>query len=219
VRRSDLINQARVRFDDLIQPYLVSDEQFVFFANEAVIEASRRARIFTEPVADNLLLVEGQTRYALPGGTQAVRRAKVVDPLNPENLCCAMCPTTVQILDDEQCGWENHTGKPKSFYIEANQLMVYPTPDVDSVGLEIALTVVRSPVLGETLEIQERYQFGLIDWMLYRAYQIHDNDTEGQDRELKHLAYFEREYGQRSSAIDEIYQLRNNPGLPNDGTF
>lgn len=219
MRRSDLITQARVRFDDQLQPYLVSDEQFQFFADEAVIEASRRTRMFTSLATDNLVLVEAQSRYTLPQGTQAVRRIRVIDPSGGQDSCCPLCATTIRTLDEEICGWETVEGTPASYFVEGDQVGVFPIPDAAHAGFELELTLVRSPVLGETLEIEERYQYGLIEWMLYRVYQIHDNDTENQDRELKHLAYFEREYGQRSSALDEIYQRNNNPGLPHDGTF
>jgi len=68
-------------------------------------------------------------------------------------------------------------------------------------------------------EIPARYHYGLVNWMLFRMFNKQDAQTNDPEKAAKAEAAFEKEFGKKSSAIDERY-IQENYGFDEfDGVF
>lgn len=210
-----IIAQARIKVDDIADPPLVADAQYLIWVDEAVQEAARRSRA----VIDGSLtvsVVAGTATYNLPSGIIFVRRAKLAlesIPLNPESYLD---------LDEEVSGWETETGTPLAFVTDraTGKLTLYPEPIVnDTLNLVCIVEPAAITLTTDTPQLPARFHHGLVDWLAYRYYEISDSDLENKEQALYHYALFEREFGKRSSAQDEIFQLRSRLFNNFDGTY
>jgi hypothetical protein len=212
-----IIQEARVRLDDnardidglLVEPQW-TDEQIKSWANEGHIEACRRTRYLVGSLKVKLKPSKGN--YELPSNVISLRRA-VLDngqPLLFDSLnhfdCCSP-------------GWETETGEPTHIITDSDVGMftVYPTPEND---ITLRLSAVLEPdQLTEETDIPSRYAYGIVDWVMYRAYQSADEDKFNIEASKLHRALFDEEFGIKSSALDEIYNSRNRPFDNLDGHY
>jgi hypothetical protein len=68
-------------------------------------------------------------------------------------------------------------------------------------------------------EIPARYHMSLVNWMLFRAFGKQDTETNDPKKAQDALVEFEKEFGKKSSAIDEKY-IEDNYGYDGyDGVF
>lgn len=211
MNRSEVIELSRTRLDDTELPYQFSNNDLSSWVDEAVIEASRRARLLLDS-SETIALSSGISEYDLPSGSIFIRRAKITTESMP------LAETSYRILDEDLPGWQDATGTPSEYFTDMNTgyFSVYPEPDA---SFTLELVVLREPILGEVIEIPTRFHYGLIDWVCYRAYQVRDADVENRAKSSEHYALFEQEFGPRSSAKDEVFQLRNRPFSGDDGTY
>lgn len=209
-------------------PYKYRDSNVTSWADEAVIEASRRARLLLDN-SSTVSLVSGTAEYDLPTNAIFIRRAKIVGEES------ALTTSSYRILDEDVSGWESHSGVPTDYFTDmtTDKFSVYPNPDQN---YTLSLMTVREPVLGETIDIPTRFHYALVDWMLFRAYSVRraygENNADSGDIDIanykvvevrekaqQHYALFIDEFGERSSAKDEVFQLRNRPFSGDDGTY
>lgn len=67
-------------------------------------------------------------------------------------------------------------------------------------------STITNTALGTDPEIEPRYHFKLIDWMLYRALNNRDvEETYDPDGAKEHLAEFEKLFGPPVSAVDDVW--------------
>ena len=78
------------------------------------------------------------------------------------------------------------------------------TDYVQAVGT-VAFTGGLSAASPVSPEIAPRYHYGIVQWMLWRAFGKQDSQTNDPDRAAKALVAFEAEFGKKSSALDETY--------------
>lgn len=209
--REELIALTRVKVDDVNEPYLVEDETFEHYADEAVLEAARRSRI----KIDNsivITVVAGTAEYDIPSNVILIRRAKMTNGY--QNLMF----TGYQEMDDCVTGWEEYTGEPTHIIADSSsgKVQLHPIPDTNDV---LKLICIVDPVLGDDLDIPLRFHNGLIDWLAYRFYGIQDADISNGQREQYHYGRFEEEFGTRSSAQNELFDSRNLPFYNSDGAY
>lgn len=206
---NDLIAAFRVDADDNAAPYLWSDDDLTRYANDAVMEAARRARLLADSRTAEVCqaaIVAGDPYVALDPRVIFVRRAIVSGQSMPLNK------TQERILDECIPSWESAASSIPSHYIhQRGEIRLYPPSSVDGT---LQMTVIREPLiamadLGDEPEIPARHHESLIQWMLYRAFSKQDSDAGANDRAALALAAFEADFGRRSSAIEEEWQRQH----------
>ena len=216
----ELIGLCRSETDDVTQPYLWSDADWIEYAVDAENEACRRARLLIDSstaAVCQIAVVAGTALYALDDLVLFVRRAK----LSSQDIPLAR--VSYRDLDAFVPGWESHTGTPTHYATdyETGKVRLYPNPTANAT---LSLTVVRLPItdmndLEDMPEIKAHYHRSLRFWMLYRAYAKQDSETKDDAKAATNLALFEQEFGKKSSAIDEEWIEREQAADPYDGTF
>lgn len=228
----DLITIASTRADDLADGQLWSRTEWIEYANDAQNEACRRARLLvdsTTAAVCSVAMVANTPAYALHDSIIFVRRVRLLDASG--NALQYLGRRHAQDLDrDVGSGWEDETGPPSHWVpdIDTHMLRVYPTPDA---VFTAKLTVVRTPFVtspndtypmeegDDVPEIRGRWHLGLVNWMLARAYNKHDSDCYNPKLALKFEEDFSREFGKKSSAIDEAWLERESDYTEAEGNF
>lgn len=202
----ELVAIARKEADDAAEPYLWPTSDWYEFANDAENEACRRARLITDASTTAICTAAvaiGAPSVTLDPRVIFVRRAQLALQSRP------LTPVDSRDLDQNAPNWEAQTGTPRAWVRnwETGKLRLWPTPQVIDT---LRLRVVRLPLVpmedGESIpEINPRLHRSLVFWMLYRAYSKQDSQTYDEKKAALNLALFEREFGQKSSAIDEAW--------------
>ncbi|MGR9117425.1 MAG: phage adaptor protein [Gammaproteobacteria bacterium] len=207
--QDELIDEARTRLDDIELPYQFSTDRLERWLKEGLIEACRRSRVVVAS-DESISIVSGTSTYYLPENIYLMRRAKL------DGTTYALQFTGVSVMDEDCPGWESHSGTPTHIItdMDSDKFTLYPNPD--------AADTLRFIGIKEPESINDmpaRFRYGLVDWICYRAYQVKDADIEDRQKSSDHLALFEQEYGSRSSAKDEIFNLRQRPFNNFDGFY
>ncbi|MDD5084205.1 MAG: hypothetical protein PHT88_04760 [Candidatus Moranbacteria bacterium] len=209
---AELLSQARIRLGDTGVDLLWPNAQLSAWANEAHMEACRRLRYLSDDSVTQSL-VAGQSAYAWPEGAIFIRRARLTEEDRPLQF------TSYKALDEFCPGWEDHSGTPTHIFTDLNNTTfnLYPSPDAAGV-LKMLIIKEPEPLTGDT-DLPSRLAYGLVDWICGRAYQVNDADTFNPQKSAEHFALFDAEYGPRSSARDEVFNLRNRPFDNFDGDY
>lgn len=211
----DLIAECRVRLDDSTEPYLHAHADLIRWTNEAQIEACRRARLLSDS-SISVSILAGKTAYNLPEKTIQIRRAKLCDEELPLSFCGS------RDMDEDVAGWESHEGTPTVIItdLDSGMFVLYPQPISND---KLKLVIIKEPneITDEDcqFQIQNRFHYGLVDWVLFRAFGVIDRDLHDKGKSLESLALFEQEFGQRSSAKDETFNAREMPYNNSDGYY
>lgn len=204
----------------MAQPYLWSRDLAVAYANDAQVEACRRARLLVE--SENLEI----TKYAVGISEElieldprilSVRRAKLTSQTRPLAL------TSHRDMDAQIPGWETATGTPVAAVVDfqTGYLRLYPSPTVADT---LRLVVTRLPLCDmekdeDCPEIKAAYHIKLIHWMKYRAYMRRDVDSYAPEQAKVEYDLFTSEFGAPRPAIEEAWQDMNYQGDQYDGAF
>lgn len=192
---ADLRGAARLRLDDVATPHGWSDAELNAWINEAIREASTRARL--NPVAEDLALVAGVAEYAVPEFV-FVYRARL------RSTGGILTRTTRADLDDRSTFWETATGIPRAFLVEGETLTVYPTPTAADT-LELRTEQYPTKLTGDTHRLESACLLDagevetLLEWVMYRAGQKRDVDFTLPNPE-QYEANFTRYFGPRPSS-------------------
>lgn len=215
-----LINAARQRLDDLVEPYLWSRAQLVEYANDAERQACRNARLIIDSTTTaicSIALVADTPTYPLDKRIIHIRRVKGSWSTVP------LRPASVIDLDNGRPGWEEETGDPSHYVkdMDTDLFRPFPTPATDGT---VALTVHRIPLVDmedgdDEPEIRTAYHLGLVHWMEYRAYSRHDTQTMNPKAAQAAKDRFEAEFGKPSTAIDEEWIRQQHGYTPDEGVF
>lgn len=213
-----IITLFRQAVDDTVEDYLWSDAEAMDYINDAQNEAARRTRMLIDSsttaicqltvpttgiaVLDPRVLFVRKVRFS---GRAPLRRMSMLD-----------MATSYPEWEDASA-----TTYPESYVPDwgTGKLRFHPKP---SAQLTALLTVVRDPLeemnsTEDTPEIPARYHRQLVHWMAHRAYLKPDAETYRPDKAKEALGLFELEFGQRSSAIDEVWISREQ--IDGDGTY
>ena len=204
-----LIQLAREATQDLAEPYIWTDAEWAEFADDAELEAARRAHLLVDASspAARAVVTASDPVVKLDPRVLFIRRAR---------LASASVPLAMRVarrMDEEVAGWE--TAKPSTPSVlipdwETGAVRLYPPPTQDD---ELILTVVREPLaamdgdLAREPEILPRYHRSLIEWMKYRAYSKPDTQSFDPKAAEKAEAKFAAEFGEKSGAINEHWAL------------
>lgn len=216
---SELIELFRQEADDTVQPFLWDDPEVMDFANDAVDEACRRARLLvdsTTPEITALTVLTTDSGLAeLDERVIFVRRARI-----PGRK--ALRRMSMQDMESHNPYWQDTAASTPVYFIpdyETGKLLFWPTPDANTTVL---LTVVRTALEpmnddSDVPELAPRHHRSLRYWMLYRAYSKQDSQANDPKKAADALALFEQEFGKKSSAIDENWIEHEQTML--DGTY
>ena len=229
----DLITHFREEADDKSAPYLWSDYLLTQYANEAQIEACRRARLLKDSTTAAI------TTYTLAQGAQYVTLDPRVIYVRQCHILSNNLPLVrkhKQDLDRMFPGWDFPSpttagGSIVCFCPDRDYKQLWfnaPSPAADTVQL----TVVRIPqsdmaqlvttstttttgtvtnTVTSTLtasvdpEIDPMYHVKLVHWMLYRAYGKQDSETNDPEKSKNAYDQFEAEFGPQVSAQNQMY--------------
>lgn len=220
MKLGELIAIVRNEIDDATAPYLWSDPEMIDYAIDAENEACRRSRLLIDSTTTaicQIAVVAGTSVYALDPRVLFVRRVKLAaqDQI--------LGRVAVRDMDYNLSGWESDTGTPSHFITDyqTGKIRLYPIPVVNGT---LNLTVVRMPLVDcdeitDTPEIHVRMHRSLRFWMMYRAYSKQDSETKDDRKAAESLAFFEEEFGRKSSVIDEEWIAREQMGDVYDGTY
>lgn len=200
---SELIVECREDSDDVNAPYLVSDDAFTRYLNEAVDQACRRAFLLYDETTDAVTGIDlepGTQSYPLHSAILRVENCR----REGDSVPLARLSGSIQFLDDPPTSWRDAAGTPTAWTVRRNELFVYPTPTGASV---LRLDVFRLPLSTERLSaeddtpvIPEHYHHLLRHWALYRAYSRRDAELRSEQGAASHLAQFEAAFGRLPSA-------------------
>lgn len=223
----DLIKLFRQETDDTVAPYLWSDLEAIDYANDAQIEACRRARLFVDsttpalcriavPLLDaELVPLPDPGLVTLDPRTLFVRRVRIAGRR-------PLARMSMQDMESQYPYWQDAAPRTPTHFItdyETGKLLLWPTPDT---AIDLQLTVVRLPLVDlndgqDTPEIAPRLHRSLRFWMMFRAYSKQDSQANDPKKAAEALTLFEQEFGKKSSALDETWIEREQTDM--DGTF
>jgi hypothetical protein len=216
----ELIALARSRLDDLEPEYRWSDDLLILWFNEAQIEACRRARLLkdsTTAAVCQIAFANDASQGALDSRVIRVERAKF------GNASFQLRKRSYRDIEECDMNWQDRaSATPRYFFtdFDAGHVNVYPAlATADTLNL----TVIREPLaamadMDDSPEIATRYQFSMVDFVVYRALQSGDPDSGDEQRSQTALAMFEQEFGLRSNARSERFEEDNYPMSGYDGS-
>lgn len=209
----DLIDQARIRLDDLNADFLNEEEDLIRFANNGVNEICRRALLIKDSSTTEiveLVLAEDVKTYDLDDRILFIERAGY-DGNRLKRIALERLDTI--------WNWENISGSPNYFCTdyEDGKALIYPTPRLNEDGHIVKLTVYRLPLAdmsstSDVPEIPPEYHHGILYWMCYEALRRQDIDLEALQKSQAEYAAFEQLFGQPKNAAIFAVSRRRFPG-------
>lgn len=215
----ELIDEARTMADDKADGELWTRPEWVRWAAEAQREACRRARLIVDSTSalSEILLPAGEPTVRLDPRILFIRRARLA------GRAVFLGRVSHHDLDCRSADWEDERGEPRGYVpdMDTSAFRPYPVPEQDTA---VRVTVVRMPIKDlrdgkDVPEIAPHLHMTLVSWMLYRAYSKPDSDAVNPKKAADHLLDFEREFGPKSSAIDEAWLQREHDFLAAEGNF
>lgn len=195
----ELIGLYRAQAGDNKEPYFCDKDLLTLYANEAQVEACRRAQLLVDTA--RVQLQASQELVDLPPHALRVTRAFV--NRQPVGV------VSVQEMDAMHPGWQFDSPQSQVTHlvsgVTSGALHLWPCPNAE---LELVMTVQSLPQSSliendDTPEIRLEAHAGLVDWMLYRAYSREDTDLYNDAKAILALRRFEAEFGRKASARNE----------------
>lgn len=193
----ELIQRFRVTAGDSVQPYLWGDDDVTSWINEAVDQAAIRRRLIFDdstPAVCSIALTVGQLVYPLHKSVIEIESLRYIsgDCNTPMYVC------TRQWLDENVCDWRSLSGVPLRYAVHDDKNL--RVAGDFAAGDTLALECHRLPLVSmiadtDEPEIHAVHHPHLIDWVLYRAYSVHDADAFDARRAAQGEADFTRYFG------------------------
>lgn len=180
--------QARILLDDTEQDYLWTDAELNLYINEAQKEACVRALLIDDDnnTDFNIALNTTDKRYPLNPKIVLIDGARLLS--RPDDPFTAWVATETSLILNETL-------------VQADTLLlsIYRLPLQDMVND------------ADVLEINEKHDYRLLDWVLFRAYSKKDSDAEDIARAQKHEMEFVKSFGERQDNNVLRKQKSNRP--------
>lgn len=198
-----LIERFRIEADDLVPPYLWTDEWLRAWFSEAQDEAAVRARLLMDDYTTALTgitVAAGVSSYPLHPKLYEIAVLEFVPDVGRVQ---SVHLTSREKLDCDRPGWRNDPqGTPCHAIQTDTRLRLVPTP---SVGGMLRLEAYRLPLKALTNdndkpEIHEAHHRHLVRWALHRAFSKPDADAFDPSRAAKEEAAFTAYFGPRPDA-------------------
>lgn len=227
----DLIDSFRDEADDKQAPQLWSDSILTLYANEGQMEAVRRSRLIvdaSDPTVCTYSVAINDQKITLDPRVIMVRDVRIASKTFP------LKRVHRKDIDKVFPGWDStvNLGDVIAFVPDKETGKVWfnsPFPAADTVTLDVLrepLNDMRLQVVVGTNtttaigpEIQKRYHFGIVNWMLHRAFGKQDSETNDPEKAKNALDAFELEFGKKLSAQDEAYRSSQYGYDDHDGSY
>ncbi|MCK5919384.1 MAG: hypothetical protein KAG66_00480 [Methylococcales bacterium] len=196
VNLGELLALARLRLDDLEEPYLWDDDFLIDSINRAEVEAAERSYLLKDRTMV-LPYTAGQGEVTLDPAVLYVEQVTVAGMAKP------LLATSVNELNLRSPDWAAGTAeRPTCYAREDRQLVLIPTPTLDG---ELRLVVTRTPLKpmasdGDKPEIDSEHHEALLHFVCHQAYSHNDADGENYDRAKEYLAQFSALFRRRRMA-------------------
>lgn len=202
----------RRQIDDVQSPYLVDDEAFYAYLNEAQQEACIRANLIRDKSSTfcTIAVTEGKDVYAIHPSIYAIRYASFVDSAG---RVTTLAPTSPDEMDQQTPGWREQSDKPKWFIHQDTYIELVNTPSENGT---LKLDVYRLPledIAGDSdeLEIAWVHHLSLLHWVVAKSFSIPDSDLLQPGKAAEYELKFTQVFGHRPSANQRRRQYANTP--------
>lgn len=215
-----LLAAGRRRLNDEAAEYLWSDAELTDALNEAVNEASIRARLnldSTTAAVTQVSVVAGTASYPIHSSILSIERAYL--PTSGKVLE----KTSFHDLDRESETWPTTAGVPSRYVLDldhntaaaslVHRMTLYPIPESSET---LYLTVYRLPIAPMVIatdepELPAVHHPYLVDWACHLAYLRNDVDSVSLEKALVYEQRFERRFGPRPDARQLEYLRKQRP--------
>lgn len=211
MRVSEIITQLREDYlDDTLgvdtNDSLVSEKALVRFADEAQKESCRRMDMIydqdTAAICTINFLANGQ-------GLALDKRITKLERVMLDGV--ELIKKSESELKARNPAWLTYTGTPTCYYIKQRKIYLHPIPVI--VGV-LNLAVYRLPLsdirsTATAFEIPDEFQPDLIYWMLYRTYNLRDEDLHDPKNAALYFEQFTQNFGKPVPADVRIHQFES----------
>ena len=193
-----LIASFRVDADDLVAPFLFSDDWIAGWLSEAQVEAAIRGRLIledTNPDVCQIAVTAGTASYELHRSVYEIADLRFM-PVGASRST-PLPLVTREWLDDKRPGWRDNC-KELSFAIQSDhRLRIVGAPNTDGVLHLEAYRVPLKALANDTdkPELSEAHHRHLVYWALHRAFSRPDSETIDPQRADRALEAFTRYFG------------------------
>lgn len=193
-----LIASFRVDADDLVEPFLFSDDWIAGWLTEAQSEAAIRGRLILEdadPDVCQIAVTAGTASYELHRSVYEIADLRFMPAGASRSTPLPL--VTREWLDDKRPGWRDNC-KDLSLAIQSDRrLRIVGTPNTDGV---LHLEAYRVPLKAlendtDKPELSEAHHRHLVYWALHRAFSRPDSETIDPQRADRALEAFTRYFG------------------------
>jgi hypothetical protein len=198
----------------------VQSWQMLAYANEAENEACRRARLLIDSVTADICtipVVAGTSVYAYDPRIIFIRRARLLTAAR------VLKKAVYWELDEQFPSWDEKTGTVEAVVtgMDTGKIRLFRIPTANDT---LKLTAVRLPLTpmtesASTPEINTRFHPALVYWMKHKVYNNQDSELFDKNRADIHLALFAQEFGDKSAAVNEVFDEMNLPFDSSDGHY
>lgn len=202
---SELLEKFRRDFDDLEEPYLISDAEFYEFLDDAQREFARLTNYFQDSstaAVCQLAVTASTPLVSIDSRILEVREARL-----------ASTDKKLEIKNLVEVDLDDATGTPSIlvFDVETDKVRLYPEPtESDTINLKVTRYPLEEVDGYSELEVSDpRLQRKLLMWVVHMAYSKEDSEVYNPDAASK----FERRFiGFCEQFKNERMRLRRRPG-------
>ncbi|MDP1774265.1 MAG: hypothetical protein Q8L15_18510 [Methylobacter sp.] len=207
------------QFDDKASGYFLTYETFLEFLKEAQDEACLRSNLIFDKISAfcTIPVISGTATYALNAAIYSIYYATITDV---DGAVTAINQTDRIELDRLSADWRTRTEIPAGFIHDDTSIELVPKPNA---AFTLNIEVYRLPVtvltnITDVPEINKAYHCALVDYALYRAFSMPDNELYDLNKAKHFEEKFIRVFGHRSRATTRRAQYANRP-LRNKACF
>lgn len=215
MKLAELIRGLRVDLRDLAAPYFWSNEELVYWLNEAQTEAAERGRLLLErsnPTVTRVALVAGQASYNLH---KSLFELVNIHLLNRPDKQIHL--HTAEWLDANRPGWRERanwlTQGPEFALLERGVLTLMPAPHRDGT---LVVEGYRTPLAelqddNDEPELDSKDHRFLMDWVQYRAFSVPDAEAFDPNRARAALERFTAHFGEHPGTNRRAWTREDEP--------
>jgi len=211
---SALITEVRTDYlDDTLgvdtNDALVSEASLLRFTDEAEEQSCRRMDLLYDETTASvcaITIADGTKAYAIDSRITKLERVSWNGIDLPKKHESEYSGTS----------WRETEGEPTSYYVKQRSIYLHPTPDADAVSEDnaLALAVFRTPETSitadtDTPEIPAEFHRDLINWVLYRVYNLRDEDLFDPAKASYYLSAFTNSFGPEVPADVRQHQFES----------
>lgn len=206
-----LENLFRAQFDDMVSPYLVSEESFLDYLNEAQEEACIRSRLLFDRTSGScsIKVSTGKQSYIIDDSIYVIVDAFITDQ---SGKIAPLVITDRIELDKMFPEWRQESGAPTHLIQYDDHVELSPKPDnTFTLNIECHLLPGALSSLSCEPQINRANHRRLLHWVKYRAYDSQDNDIHDVKKSQHELRAFESIFGVRPRADNTRNQYSSTP--------